>query len=122
MSDTPWTPGPWRVEEGTTLIWGGCDPDDETNWGFGRPLVDAYRPSFTHPNLSDEELDANARLIAQAPALAEALQPFAGCAKDRAALAPEWDGNDTVSIVVTIAELRAALTTLRAIHYPGYEE
>lgn len=48
-----------------------------------------------------------ARLIAAAPDLLEASAPFAEIAKARAADAPEWRDTDTVSVVVTIGDLRA---------------
>lgn len=34
------TPEPWRIEEGTTLIWGACDPDDQSTHGMGYPITD----------------------------------------------------------------------------------
>ena len=39
------TPGPWRVEQDTSLIWGGCNSDDDTTFGMGYPIADARRLS-----------------------------------------------------------------------------
>lgn len=70
------TPGPWRVEAGTTLIWGNCNPDDHSTRGMGYPIAEArINPSgnwSTGPYADEGE--ANARLIAAAPDLLEALQ------------------------------------------------
>lgn len=33
------TPGPWRVEEDTTLVWGTCALDDQTSYGMGNPVA-----------------------------------------------------------------------------------
>lgn len=70
------TPGPWRVEEGTTLIWGNCNPDDRTTYGMGYPIAEACAPRSWQWNNkhSYEEQEANAHLIAAAPTMAEALQ------------------------------------------------
>ena len=34
------TPGPWRVEQDTTLIWGACNSDDTSNRGMGYPIAE----------------------------------------------------------------------------------
>lgn len=68
MSDTPWTPGPWEVSD----IGDYADFD-------GRSIVvigDDRRVCATHAGGDDPEGTANARLIAAAPELAEALQMF----------------------------------------------
>ena len=64
------TPGPWRLEQGTTLIWGDCDADDLTTRGMGYPIAEAHRtkPWSVAPFL-DGEPEANARRIARAPTL-----------------------------------------------------
>ncbi len=36
-----YTKGPWRVEEGTTLIWGDCNPEDTSSYGMGYPSLNA---------------------------------------------------------------------------------
>lgn len=65
------TPGPWRVEENTTLIWGDCNTDDHSTRGMGYPIAEArINPSgnwSTGPYADEGE--ANARLIAAAPDL-----------------------------------------------------
>lgn len=35
-----YTPTPWRVEAGTTLIWGDCNPDDNSTRGMGYPIAE----------------------------------------------------------------------------------
>lgn len=60
MSETKWTPGPWRVGIDRRAIW-----DDEDR-------CIAVAKSETH------QLEANARLIAAAPDLYEALGDVAG--------------------------------------------
>lgn len=76
MSGVKHTPGPWRVEAGTTLIWGNCNPDDHSTRGMGYPIAEArINPSgnwSTGPYADEGE--ANARLIAAAPDLLEALE------------------------------------------------
>lgn len=73
MSDH--TPGPWRVEEDTTVIWGKCDPGDRTTWGMGYPIAQT-RTAVNNPRNIGPEMDealANARLIARAPEMADEL-------------------------------------------------
>ena len=74
------TPGPWRVEDGTTLIWGNCNPDDHSTRGMGYPIAKAMiNPSgnwSTGPYADEGE--ANARLIAAAPELLAALKRLSG--------------------------------------------
>lgn len=40
MTDTKHTPTPWRVEGGTTLIWGDCDTNDLSDYGMGYPIAE----------------------------------------------------------------------------------
>ena len=69
------TPGPWRVEEGTTLVWGACIQDDLTSYGLGYPVARMEMPSAWsragRPDMAEQA--ANALLIAEAPAMADAL-------------------------------------------------
>jgi len=63
VSATPWTPGPWRYS-------GHTDNGDESGW-----LVQvAERRAICVEGRSAAEADANARLIAGAPEMAEALE------------------------------------------------
>src|SRR5580692_2012807 len=72
------TPGPWRVEEGTTLVWGRCDPDDRSTYGMGYPIASCEMPrSWSPDHRPDEaEREANARLIAAAPEMYELIEQF----------------------------------------------
>lgn len=70
------TPRPWRVEEGTALVWGDCNPDDTSSYGMGYPVAECrVTPcaSWAKGPRRYEEGEANARLIAAAPDLLEAL-------------------------------------------------
>lgn len=69
------TPGPWRIEEGTTLIWGNCDPDDRSSYGMGYPIMDAQYPRpWRRSNPTNDEIEANCSLVAAAPDLLVALK------------------------------------------------
>jgi hypothetical protein len=81
-------------------------------------------PTGNRPNIVDwtgfdgcdlplDQQIANARLIAAAPDLLDAGRPFAALAVDRAADAPEWRDSDTVSVVVTVGQLRAIAAAIR---------
>ncbi|MBK8246150.1 MAG: hypothetical protein IPK85_01900 [Gemmatimonadetes bacterium] len=65
----PWTPGPWQ------MVW-------STSGHFMIGIADRDGVGVTDPRFNlwrgdDAEAKANARLIASAPDLAEALEPFA---------------------------------------------
>ena len=68
------TPGPWRVEENTTLVWGECDHDDLSTYGMGYPIAFAFAfqtdRTWRKNRISEKNADANASLIAAAPDLA----------------------------------------------------
>lgn len=76
MTDVKFTAGPWRVEDGTTLIWGACTEDPST-YGMGYPIAEC-RITPTNPTWAkgpdDDEGIANAHLIAASPDLYEALK------------------------------------------------
>ncbi len=75
---TEHTPTPWRVEEGTDLIWGACDPDDLTSRGMGYSIVEGKPPHWKPYKPSRDEREANAAFIVKAvnnhEALVQALQ------------------------------------------------
>ncbi|UXO93966.1 hypothetical protein Pan3_44 [Pseudanabaena phage Pan3] len=62
------TPEPWRVEEGTTLIWGACNPDDRTTYGMGYDIAQCrITPSLLKGRAPwVDEGKANARRIVAA--------------------------------------------------------
>ena len=92
------TPTPWRIENGTTLIWGNCNPDDHSTRGMGYPIVEAMiNPSgnwSTGPYA--DEGNANAEFIVLAVNFHDALT----------ARVAELD--------VQIAKLRTSLIVVRA--------
>lgn len=66
------TPGEWRVEDGTTLVWGDCKSEDRSTRGMGYPIAAArVNPSgnWSSGPYADEG-QANSTLIALAPTLA----------------------------------------------------
>jgi hypothetical protein len=69
------TPGPWRVEDGTTLIWGHCNQDDTTSRGMGYPVTECrITPVSSWARGPDADAgEANARFIAAARDLVPAL-------------------------------------------------
>lgn len=69
------TPGPWRVEHETTLIWGHCDQDDDTYRGMGYPVSECrITPVSSWARGPDADAgEANARFIAAARELVPAL-------------------------------------------------
>lgn len=60
------TKTPWRVERGTDLIWGACNPDDMTTYGMGYAIVCGTTSSYTGGKPSIDEREANAAFITKA--------------------------------------------------------
>ena len=88
------TPGPWRVEDETTLIWGHCNQDDNSTRGMGYPIAEAkLRTSgWNAYEIKWPTVTANAALIAAAPDLARlVLEKDAEIARLKAALKPFAD-------------------------------
>lgn len=86
------TPGPWRVEHETTLIWGHCDQDDTTDRGMGYPVSECrISPVSSWARGPDAGAgEANARFIAAARELVPALAAeIARLTADRDALSVE---------------------------------
>ena len=107
MTDAKHTPGPWRVEDGTTLIWGHCNPDDVSSRGMGYPVAEArISPSRSWANGPDVwSGEANARLIAAAPDLLKALEELQRCIIDQGF--PQ-EGHMLVTCSAAIAKARGA--------------
>lgn len=78
MSETvEHTPGPWRVERGTTLVWGDCTITDDHPDHLGVPVADAQLArAWAKGEPTYERAEANARLIAAAPELLEVLKAY----------------------------------------------
>lgn len=67
MGKSKHTPGPWRVEKGTTVIWSDNAYDPGTN-SVGCIVARAAQPfSWKGSRPTASEQDANCRLIATAP-------------------------------------------------------
>ncbi len=60
------TKTPWRVEEGTDLIWGDCNPDDQTTYGMGYSIVSGHTAHHQRGKPSIDEREANAAFIVRA--------------------------------------------------------
>lgn len=101
MSETKFTPGPWFANGHEVLA---PDDGDEDPWS-----VALASPCRGYPN---DQSRANARLIAAAPEMYEALDFLSAHARERVSDAPEWRDDDTVQIVVTIGDLRRARAAL----------
>lgn len=71
MTETPWTPGPWRWLTEDSREWNGKDGDENNVGMYGVTLCGPRGET-----VADEAFPkaADARLIAAAPELAEALQ------------------------------------------------
>ena len=81
------TPGPWKVEEGTTLVW-THDPDIPGTYGMGFPVAMLLgRRRWNRDNRpTPDEQEASARLIAAAPEMFELLKTV----ENDAGQVPEW--------------------------------
>lgn len=68
------TPGPWVVQD-ETVIWTAVIDPPETSYDIGVPVADLWvSKSFVGPAYNRDEVAANARLIAAAPDMYEALE------------------------------------------------
>ena len=73
MTDTPWTKGPWRVSS-IGLMNDGSLPVSSEQGQIARVSIQAgFRRGHGHNSVCPER-DANARLIAEAPDMADALE------------------------------------------------
>lgn len=68
------TPGPWRQEVNTTLVWGKCNRHDDSSYGMGYPVADVqlcrgWKRHGEDNEPTTETALANACLIASAPDL-----------------------------------------------------
>ncbi len=97
MSETKWTPGPW-LRDGRTVY-----ALEHAGW---RKSVEQFKNRFyasvqQTPTTPEEEIEANARLIAAAPELYEALAEFMDI----------WNSSDSRSASKQAQARRAAMWT-----------
>lgn len=106
MSKTPWTPGPWRVECGTTLIWGDCKTVDKDGYDrMGKPVAKVKHTAIwarERDVMQPQEQGANARLIAAAPEMADILDQLS-CI----------DRHDAIAFSHLVAQADAILSRIR---------
>jgi hypothetical protein len=100
MSGNPWTPGPWFAQPGFLTIYNMSDGTSGLTCAVASVLVD-------QPGI--EQANANARLIAAAPEMAEALEECANRLK-RAAI---HLGSDEEFAEAAVAKYRALLARIR---------
>lgn len=74
------TPTPWRVEVGTTQIWGGCDPDNNTSYGMGVPVANCrvigVDDGEANAAMIVEAVNSHASLVESVKALSECLEAY----------------------------------------------
>lgn len=75
--ESKWTSGPWRVEEGTTVIWSDNAYDPGTNCVGCIVARAAQPPSWRGSRPTEDEQEANAHLIASAPEMASFVKKHA---------------------------------------------
>lgn len=97
MSESKHTPGPW-----------GHEDTAQQGMRFVVTAPHLYSDRHLLHVAREIESEADARLIAAAPDMKDALAPFGEHSTMRAVDMPEWRDHDTVQIVVTIGQLRAA--------------
>lgn len=108
------TPGPWRVAGKASghITYAGTDRDIGS---VQIATVGAYRDKELLP-FNRDRWDADARLIAAAPDLYEALSPVLRGADEADYYCPDdVAGDHTVLVSFTIAELRAARAALAKV-------
>jgi anti-sigma factor RsiW len=115
VSKPPWTPGPWVYTDDGRL--GNVEAAD------GEPI--AMAQMRTHLGAKDPEREANARLIAAAPALAEALAGLLTAGHNLAAMAecePEAGEPGSYTFTNLHAWRQLARDALAALAAAGWPE
>lgn len=77
ITPAPGTALPWRVEQDTDLIWGACNPDDQTTYGMGYSIVEGVSRYWPNMKPDMDERNANAAYIVHACNTLPALQEHA---------------------------------------------
>lgn len=93
------TPGPWLVEEETTVIWSTNAYDKGTNNVGCIVARGATPPSWKACRPTADEQDANALLIAAAPCMYTELGEAAGILEDIAARLNGWGAGEAASSI-----------------------
>ena len=103
MTDVPWTPGPWFAQPGFLTIYIMSEGTSGLTCAVASVL-------FEQPGL--DQANANARLLAEAPAMAEALELLAGFAEAAATL--DWNEDRNVMwAAVMVDKTRAILARIK---------
>ena len=113
MSAGKHTEGEWRVEAGTTLVWGACNADDPSTRGMGYPIAECrITPAGRWAEGPDaSEGEANARLIAAAlDMLAAGRRVLDYAVLDRMLVDPAHD--DNCAFGIRLGDLRALAAAL----------
>jgi len=114
-----WTKGPWRIDvngsENWSVDYDGPSSQYMTICGNRKePVAFAVQPDA----FADQEIEANARLIAAAPTMAEALEPFAtvladvGQDDDDTDLYAAMSARNRTVPAITVGDLRRAAAAL----------
>jgi hypothetical protein len=93
------TPGRWKVEEGTTVIWSTNCFDPGTN-SVGCIVARGAQPvTWKASRPTADEQDANCRLIAAAPCMYAELETAAGVLEDIAARLTGWGAAEAAASI-----------------------
>jgi len=106
----PYTPGPWRVGHHTQMsVSIRVFDNDKATRGA---IAQAFAEGMSHDQL--DECEANARLIAAAPALLEALRECVAAYVD-VDHANTYTSDDVLSVVKANERIRTSVTAAREI-------
>ena len=114
MSETKFTPGPWVTKQAIAADNVGGFDWCVTQAGDSKIIAEVFqRVGGVQDFWDDRPVEANARLIAAAPELYEALEPVKRGAQEADYYCPDDVPEDHVVLIsMTIGELRAARAAL----------